>query len=93
MILSAPLPKEAKEKLLRENDRLARTPCGSQEAGIITTYLDTVLALPWGKYSKERLNVAAAKKILDDDHYGLEKVKERILEYLAVKQLHPLHAQ
>ncbi len=89
MILSAPLSKEAREKLLRENDRLARTPFGSQEAGIITTYLDTVLGLPWGKFSKERLNVAAAQKILDEDHYGLEKVKERILEYLAVKQLHP----
>lgn len=89
MILSTPLPDDVQEKLLRENDRLSRTPFGSQEAGMMTTYLDAVLALPWGKYSKERLNVAAAKKILDDDHYGLEKVKERILEYLAVKQLHP----
>ncbi len=89
MIYAAKLSDEAKEKLLRENDRLSRTPFGSQEAGIITTYLDTVLALPWGKFSKERINVPTAQRILDEDHYGLEKVKERILEYLAVKQLHP----
>ena len=88
-IRTTPLSDEAREKLTRENERLSHTPFGSQEAGIITTYMDTVLGLPWGKFSKERLNVAAAEKILNEDHYGLEKVKERILEYLAVKQLHP----
>ncbi|MBQ7320365.1 MAG: endopeptidase La [Clostridia bacterium] len=88
-IMSAPLSEEARAKLLKENDRLARTPFGSQEAGVITTYLDTVLDLPWGKKSKDRLNIATAKRILDEDHDGLDKVKDRILEYLAVKQMHP----
>ena len=88
-IRSMKLPKEVEDKLLKENDRLAKTPFGSSEAGVITTYLDTVLDLPWHKTTKDRLDVAAAQKILDEDHAGLEKVKERILEYLAVKQLHP----
>ena len=88
-IRSLHLPEEIEQKLLKENDRLAKTPFGSSEAGVITTYLDTVLELPWHKTTKERLDVAAAKKILDEDHDGLEKVKDRILEYLAVKQLHP----
>ena len=83
------LPEEIEKKLLKENERLAKTPFGSSEAGVITTYLDTVLDLPWHKTTKERLDVNAAKKILDEDHDGLEKVKDRILEYLAVKQLHP----
>ena len=88
-IRSLHLPEEIEQKLLKENDRLAKTPFGSSEAGVITTYLDTVLDLPWHKTTKERLDVKAAKKILDEDHDGLEKVKDRILEYLAVKQLHP----
>lgn len=88
-IMNAHLPKEVEEKLLRENDRLAKTPFGSAEAGLMRTYLDTCLELPWTKKTKDRVNVGAAAKILDDDHDGLEKVKERILEYLAVKQLNP----
>jgi ATP-dependent Lon protease len=88
-IRSMHLPEEVEAKLLKENDRLAKTPFGSSEAGVITTYLDTVLDLPWHKKTRDRLDVTAAKKILDEDHDGLEKVKERILEYLAVKQLHP----
>ncbi len=88
-IRSMHLPEEVEAKLLKENDRLAKTPFGSSEAGVITTYLDTVLDLPWHKKTKDRLDVAAAQRILDEDHDGLEKVKERILEYLAVKQLHP----
>ncbi len=83
------LSEEAEQKLLKENERLAKTPFGSSEAGVITTYLDTVLELPWNKKTKDRIDVAAAKKILDEDHDGLDKVKDRILEYLAVKQLHP----
>ncbi len=88
-IRSLHLDKEIEKKLLKENERLAKTPFGSSEASVITTYLDTVLDLPWHKKTKERLDVSAAKKILDKDHDGLEKVKDRILEYLAVKQLHP----
>ena len=88
-IRSLHLDKEIEQKLLKENERLAKTPFGSSEASVITTYLDTVLDLPWHKKTKERLDVSAAQKILDKDHDGLEKVKDRILEYLAVKQLHP----
>jgi ATP-dependent Lon protease len=88
-IRSLRLDKEIEQKLLKENERLAKTPFGSSEASVITTYLDTALDLPWNKKTKERLDVAAAKKILDEDHDGLEKVKDRILEYLAVKQMHP----
>lgn len=88
-IMSTPLPKEVKEKLLRENERLAKTPFGSAEAGLLRTYLDTCLELPWEKKTKDRVSVNAAEKILCADHDGLEKVKERILEFLAVKQLNP----
>ncbi len=83
------LPQEIEQKLLKENERLAKTPFGSPEASVLTGYLDTVLELPWNKKTKDRIDVDVAKKILDEDHAGLEKVKDRILEYLAVKQLHP----
>ena len=85
----AKLPEEVKQKLEKEVRRLEKQPFGSAEATVIRNYLDTVLELPWGKKTKERVNVAAARKILDADHYGLEKVKTRILEFLAVKQLAP----
>ena len=88
-VLSAELPKEVEEKLLIEIDRMSRTPFGSSEASVMRSHLDVCLELPWTKLSKERCDIAAAKKILDDDHDGLTKVKERILEYLAVKQLNP----
>ena len=88
-IMQAHLPEEVEKKLLKENDRLSRTPFGSAEAGVIENYLDVCLGLPWNKATKDRVNVAAAKKVLDADHDGLEKVKERILEFMAVKQLSP----
>ncbi len=88
-IRSADLPKEVREKLLKENDRLSKTPYGSAEAAVLRNYIETVLELPWNKRTNDRVSVAAAKKILDADHDGLKKVKERILEYLAVKQLSP----
>ena len=88
-IREAKLPKEIEEKLLKENDRMAKTPFGSAEATVLRNYLDTCLELPWNKKTKDRVDVAAAKKILDADHDGLEKVKERILEFLAVRQLNP----
>ncbi len=83
------LDAEIERKLLKENERLSKTPYGSSEASVLTGYLDTVLELPWHKTTKDRVDIAAAKKILNDDHDGLEKVKDRILEFLAVKQLHP----
>ena len=88
-IMEADLPKEVAEKLLKENAKLTRLPFGSAEATVISNYLDTCLDLPWGKSSSDRVNVAAARKVLDADHDGLEKVKERILEFLAVKQMSP----
>lgn len=88
-IAKAKLPDEVREKLEKEVRRLEKQPFGSAEATVIRNYLDTVLELPWGKKTKERVQVEAARKILDADHYGLDKVKERILEFLAVKQLAP----
>ena len=88
-IREAKLPKEIEEKLLKENDRMAKTPFGSAEATVLRNYLDTCLELPWNKKTKDRVDVVAAKKILDADHDGLEKVKERILEFLAVRKLNP----
>lgn len=88
-IMKAGLSEEVQKKLLKENERLARTPFGSAEATVISNYLDICLELPWGKSTKDRTDVKAAKKILDADHEGLEDVKERLLEYLAVKQLNP----
>lgn len=80
---------EVTAKLEKEVQRLSRQPYGSSEASVIRNYLDLALELPWNRRTKERVNVAQARKILDHDHFGLEKVKERILEILAVKQLAP----
>ena len=88
-IAEAKLPDEVREKLEKELGRLAKQPFGSSEATVLRNYLDVCLELPWGKKTKERVSVEAARKALDHDHFGLEKVKERILEFLAVKQLSP----
>ncbi len=80
---------ETSEKLLKEVRRLAKQPSNSAEAALIRTYLDTVLELPWNKRTKERVDINAARKILDNDHFGLEKVKERILEIFAVRKMTP----
>ena len=84
-----PVSDEVKTKLRKELSHLSKQPFGSSEGAVIRTYLDTCLELPWGKYTKETVDIKKARSILDRDHYGLEKVKERILEYLAVKQLSP----
>ncbi|MCC8129403.1 MAG: endopeptidase La [Clostridiales bacterium] len=88
-IAKARLPQEVEDKLNREVRRLEKQPFGSAEAAVSRNYLDICLELPWTKRSRERLNVETARKILDADHYGMDKVKERILEFLAVKQLSP----
>ena len=80
---------EVREKLLKELGRLSKQPFGSSEAAVLRNYLDIGLEIPGGVTTKETINIAKARKKLDDDHFGLEKVKERILEYLAVKQLSP----
>ena len=88
-IEKAALPQEVRDKLKKELNRLAKQPYGSAEATVMRNYLDVCLELPWGKKSKERVSVDAARRALDKDHFGLDKVKERILEFLAVKQLAP----
>ena len=88
-ILLLNLPNESEVKLLKDLERLKKQPYGSAEASVLRNYLDTVLELPWNKYTKERLDVRSAKSILDKDHFGLDKVKQRILETIAVRQLAP----
>lgn len=88
-IQALPVSDEIREKLLKEVNRLSKQPFGSSEAAVCRSYLDTCLEIPWGKTTKENINIEKARKKLDEDHYGLEKVKQRIVEYLAVKQLAP----
>ncbi len=79
--------KEIKDKLLKEVDRLVKLAHSSSESSVIRNYLDAVLDLPWNKQSKECFDIEQARTILDEDHYGLDKVKERVMEYLAVRQM------
>ena len=88
-IAAAKLPKEVEEKLLKEVDRLDKTPYGSAESTVLVNYLDTCLEIPWTKETKDRTRAATVQKVLDEDHNGLEKVKERIVEYIAAKQMSP----
>ncbi|MEP7167690.1 MAG: endopeptidase La [Candidatus Woesebacteria bacterium] len=81
------MPNDVKKKALKELRRLMSMPEMSSESGYIRTWLDTLVELPWGKFSKKVLSIKRAQNILDEDHYGLEEVKDRILEYLAVLQL------
>ncbi|NCB74227.1 MAG: endopeptidase La [Clostridia bacterium] len=88
-IYSLKLSEEITEKLLKEVSRLSKQPLGSSESAVIRNYLDTCLELPWNKKTAECIDIVKARKILDEDHFGLDKVKGRIIEYLAVKQLAP----
>ncbi len=88
-IAALELPEEAKEKLSKEADRLSRMQGSSQEATVVRSYLDTCLELPWHVYTKDCLDIKKAQTELDRAHYGLKKVKERILEILAVRKLAP----
>ncbi len=81
------LPEDVEEKALKEVDRLEKMPPAAAESVVIRNYLDWLLALPWGVQTEDRLDLDMAEQILDEDHYGLKKVKERIIEYLAVRQL------
>lgn len=80
---------EIKTKLLKECDKLVKMPAGSHEGTVVRTYLDKCLEIPFGKYSKDRINLEKSRKILDADHYGLDKVKSRIIESLAVLKRNP----
>ncbi len=88
-VIKLKIDEKSRDKLLRETDRLAKLPPASQEAFVIKNYLDTVLELPWGKYTRTKISLDKAETILNDEHYGLKKVKERILEFLAVHTLNP----
>ena len=88
-IEEAKMPEEVDEQAKRELKRLERMPEGAGEHSMLRTYLDWLTALPWSKLSDETIDIAQARKILDEDHYGLEKIKRRILEYLAVRKLNP----
>ena len=86
-VKTAGMSEEAEEKALKELDRLAQIPPQSAESGVIRTYVDWILALPWQKQTEHQLELPEAQRILDEDHYGLEKPKENVLEHLAVLQL------
>ncbi len=88
-IKAAKLPKSVEERLEKELRKLAKTPFHAAESSVLRSYLDTCLELPWSKATKDRIDTVKAKEILEKEHYGLEKIKERILEFLAVKQLNP----
>ena len=88
-IQRARLPEEVHKRLTKEVERLTKQPFGSAEASVIRNYLDVCLEMPWNKYTRERADVEQARRLLDRDHYGLETVKERILEFIAVRQLNP----
>ncbi len=83
------MPEEVRKEALRELDRLAKMPPAAAEYTVTRTYLDWLVALPWQKETTDQLDIAQARRILDEDHWGLEKVKDRILEYLAVKKIRP----
>jgi ATP-dependent Lon protease len=86
-IAAAAMPEEAEKEARRELDRLAGLPTAAAEYGVIRTYLDWLVSLPWGKVTPDNLDLAHAREVLEADHYGLQDIKQRILEYLAVRKL------
>ncbi|HRS21874.1 MAG TPA: endopeptidase La, partial [Clostridia bacterium] len=81
------VPDEVREKVEKELDRLSKMSQGSPEVGVTRTYLDWIFDLPWNTLTEDNLDIKNARKVLDEDHYGLKKVKERVLEYMAIRQL------
>lgn len=81
------MPENVEEKALKELERYEKMPASSAESSVLRNYLDWLIQLPWVKETEDILDVNRAERILDEDHYGLEKVKERVIEYLAVQQL------
>ena len=86
-ISEAKMPEEAEKQAIRELDRLARLPTAAAEYGVIRTYLDWLTALPWSKGTEDNLDIAHAREVLNADHYGLDDIKDRILEFLAIRKL------
>ena len=88
-IAALQLPEESEKKVLKDVERLRKQPFGSAEASVLRNYLDVILELPWNTATKEKVDINHVRKILDKDHFGMEKVKQRILEILAVRQMAP----
>ena len=88
-IAEAGMPEEVEQQANKELRRLERMPEAAAEHGMLRTYLDTLIELPWAKETEDRIDVAEAQRVLDEDHYDLEKIKKRIVEYLAVRKLAP----
>jgi len=86
-ISRAAMPEEVEQRALKELERLGHMPMASPEVVVVRTYLDWLIAMPWSVRSEDKLNIGQAERILDEDHYGLKKVKERVLEFLAVRKL------
>jgi ATP-dependent Lon protease len=86
-ILAAGMPEEVQERAFKELERLEKMPFAAPEGVVVRNYLDWLVSLPWGTVTEDNLDIAAAAQVLDEDHYGLQKVKERILEFLAVRKL------
>jgi ATP-dependent Lon protease len=93
LVEQADLPDHVREQAEKELTRLAEIPPGSPETSIITTYLDWLVSMPWKKSTEDQLDLDNARRILDEDHYGLEEVKERIIEYLAIRKLKALKGE
>ena len=83
------LPEDVRKQADRELARLEKLPQAAAEHGVIRTYLEWIASLPWGKRTEDNLDLAHAREVLDEDHYDIEKVKDRILEFLAVRKLKP----
>ncbi|MCA0457553.1 MAG: endopeptidase La [Chloroflexi bacterium] len=92
-IAEAGMPEEAQKEAERELDRLSKLPTAAAEYGVIRTYLDWMTTLPWSKTTEDKLDISHAREVLDEDHYGLKDIKERILEYLAVRKLRKERAE
>jgi ATP-dependent Lon protease len=88
-IAEAGMPEEVQKEALRELDRLAKMPPAAAEYTVARTYIDWLVTLPWSKSTEDNLDIAAVRTVLDEDHYGLERIKDRILEYLSVKKFKP----
>ena len=88
-----PLNDEAREKVMREMDRLSHMAPGTPEIGVSRTYVEWILDLPWGKYTQDNLDLKRARRVLDEEHYGMARVKERVIEYLAVRRMKELNTK
>ena len=92
-VADTPMNDEAREKANKELDRLSRMAPGTPEIGVSRTYVEWIIDLPWGKMTTDNLDLKRARRVLDEDHYAMEKVKERVIEYLAVRRMKEMHTE